>query len=41
MFQNTIIVEFLKPTKLQQKQQPKRNLIRLQPSLSIEVAFLT
>ena len=36
IFQNTII-KFLKLTKLQQKQQPKRVLIRLLPSLFIEL----
>ena len=38
IFQNTII-KFLKLTKLQQKQQPKRVLIRLLPSLFIELGW--
>ena len=33
MFQNTIIIKFLKLTKLQQKLQPKPDLQRLWPSL--------
>ena len=39
MFQNTLIGKFLKLTKLQQKQQPKPDLLGLWPSLLIELTF--